>query len=40
MSLNIREAEKSIIDHGIDYQDIERDTVLNYRGRWEPHDYI
>jgi len=39
MSVNIREAEHSLINHGIDYQDIEEDTVLNYRGRWEPHDY-
>ncbi len=39
MSKNIREAEQSLIDRGLDYQDIEKDTVENYRGRWEPHDY-
>ena len=39
MTKNIRETELSLVDHGIDYQDIEEDTVLNYRGRWEPHDY-
>ncbi len=39
MSKNIRLAQDSIIDRGIDYQDIESDTVKNYRGRWEPHDY-
>ena len=36
---NILEAEDSNISCGIDYQDIESDTVMNYRGRWEPHDY-
>ena len=40
MSENIKIAMDSVIDHGIDYQDIESDTVNNYRGRWEPHDYI
>lgn len=40
MSNNINIALKSMIDHGIDYQDIESDTVNNYRGRWEPHDYV
>ena len=39
MSENIRLAESSIIDRGIDFQEIERDTVENYRGRWEPADY-
>jgi sialic acid synthase SpsE len=39
MCLNIRNSEKALIDHGIDYQDIEKDTVENYRGRWEPQDY-
>jgi sialic acid synthase SpsE len=36
---NISLAESSISDFGNDYQDIESDTVNNYRGRWEPHDY-
>jgi N,N'-diacetyllegionaminate synthase len=39
MVKNIEVAIKSMIDHGIDYQDIESDTVNNYRGRWESHDY-
>jgi N,N'-diacetyllegionaminate synthase len=39
MCINIRNAEKALIDHGLDYQDIEKDTVQNYRGRWEPQDY-
>lgn len=39
MSRNIGIASQSIIDKGIEYQDIESDTVNNYRGRWEPQDY-
>ena len=39
MSNNIACACQSIIDKGIEYQDIESDTVNNYRGRWEPQDY-
>ena len=39
MSNNISSACHSIIDKGIEYQDIESDTVNNYRGRWEPQDY-
>ena len=39
MSSNIRAAEQAFIDRGLDYQDLEKDTVENYRGRWEPHDY-
>lgn len=39
MSNNIVCARQSIIDKGIEYQDIESDTVNNYRGRWEPQDY-
>ncbi len=39
MCTNIRAAENAIINHGIDFQEIERDTVENYRGRWEPQDY-
>jgi sialic acid synthase SpsE len=39
MSDNILIASDSMIDHGLEYQDIESDTVNNYRGRWEPHDY-
>lgn len=35
----IHDAELSLIDHGTGYQDIESDTVSNYRGRWEPADY-
>lgn len=36
---NINAANDSLINHGLSYQDIEIDTVENYRGRWEPHDY-
>jgi sialic acid synthase SpsE len=36
---NINAAEKTLINHGLDFQNIENDTVKNYRGRWEPHDY-
>ena len=36
---NIEKATDSVLDYGLDYQDIESDTVNNYRGRWEPHDY-
>lgn len=36
---NINIACNSIQNYGVDYQDIESDTVNNYRGRWEPHDY-
>jgi sialic acid synthase SpsE len=39
MVSNINLALDSIADFGLDYQDIESDTVTNYRGRWEPHDY-
>jgi len=39
MSSNIHKASESIIDKGIEYQEIETDTVMNYRGRWEPQDY-
>ena len=39
MTDNILTASLSMIDHGREYQDIESDTVNNYRGRWEPHDY-
>ena len=39
MVKNINAAEKTLINHGLDFQDIENDTVNNYRGRWEPHDY-
>jgi N,N'-diacetyllegionaminate synthase len=39
MVKNIHIAELALIDHGINYQDIESDTFHNYRGRWEPHDY-
>ena len=39
MSSNIRAAEQAFIDRGLDYQDLEKDTVENYRGRWEPNDY-
>lgn len=31
---NAEEARKSVIDYGIDAQDIEMDTINNYRGRW------
>ena len=36
---NIHQASSSLIDLGNNYLDIESDTVNNYRGRWEPHDY-
>ena len=36
---NIFEAQDSTISNGNSYQNIESDTVENYRGRWEPHDY-
>ena len=39
MTNKINLAYLSLIDHGIDYQNSEKDVVLNYRGRWEPHDY-
>ena len=39
MVINIKAATDSLINHGLNYQDIEKDTVENYRGRWEPHDY-
>jgi len=32
--LNCEKAKKTLIDHGIDAQDIEMDTVNTYRGRW------
>ena len=40
MALNIRDVESAMFDKGLDYQAIEKDTVENYRGRWEPHDYL
>ncbi len=39
MTESIKVAEVSIIDRGLDFQEIENDTVNNYRGRWEPDDY-
>jgi N,N'-diacetyllegionaminate synthase len=39
MTVLLSEANHSLIDKGRDYQDIEKDTVENYRGRWEPEDY-
>ena len=39
MVANIKEAMDADIDHGLSFQDIESDTVNNYRGRWEAHDY-
>lgn len=39
MVKNINEAIQANLEHGLDYQDIESDTVENYRGRWEEHDY-
>lgn len=39
MCRNIREVESAILDRGLDFQPIEKDTVDNYRGRWEPADY-
>ena len=36
---NIKLSISALIPLGNDYQDIEADTVENYRGRWEPHDY-
>ena len=31
---NIRQAENTLIDHGIDALLLEKDTMENYRGRW------
>ena len=31
---NCEEAAQSLIDHGVDAQDIEMDTITTYRGRW------
>ena len=39
MTENIKVAVGSIIDRGLDFQEIENDTVNHYRGRWEPDDY-
>ena len=39
MTSNINQVVNSMIDHGNSFLDIEQDTVENYRGRWEPHDY-
>ena len=39
MCMNINIASNSIADKGNGYQSIEEDTVMNYRGRWEPQDY-
>ena len=39
MCSNIRDVESAMFDKGLDFQIIEKDTVDNYRGRWEPHDY-
>lgn len=34
MVSNVNAVMKALNDKGVDYQDIERDTVENYRGRW------
>jgi sialic acid synthase SpsE len=39
MTNKIKQVVNSMIDHGNSFLDIEQDTVENYRGRWEPHDY-
>ena len=39
MVSNIEHSISALTSLGNDYQDIEADTVENYRGRWEPHDY-
>ena len=39
MVQNMNIAQRTMIDHGNNYQDIESDTMENYRGRWESHDY-
>ena len=39
MTEQIELTEKALIDHGIEFQELELDTIENYRGRWEPHDY-
>ncbi len=39
MVSNIDIATQCLLDHGIDLQDIEKDTYENYRGRWDPSDY-
>ena len=39
MCKNILFTKNALIEHGNDFQDIELDTINNYRGRWEPKDY-
>ena len=39
MVTNIKDSISALTPLGKNYQDIEADTVENYRGRWEPHDY-
>ena len=39
MVANIKDSISALTILGNGYQDIETDTIENYRGRWEPHDY-
>jgi len=39
MTKQIKLTENAMIDHGKEFQDLELDTMQNYRGRWEPQDY-
>lgn len=32
---NIKDAENMMINHGVSFQEIEKDIVENYRGRWD-----
>ena len=34
MVLFVREAEELLVDRGLNFQDSEKDTIENYRGRW------
>ena len=39
MTHQIELTEDALVDHGKEFQQLELDTMQNYRGRWEPHDY-
>ncbi len=39
MTQQIELTKSALLDHGKEFQDLETDTMENYRGRWEPHDY-
>ena len=40
MVQNIREAEKTLISKGNNFQTSEKDIIKRYRGRWDPNDYL